>query len=276
MLCPGATFYRDGNICEDCVEKGLKCALKHKCYRGSLLQTLLCVINTKIHRFTGVYKKINYICLTGFTKEKILMLNKGKRKVIDENKIFIKPNFTFESNYSRLEEGDYYLFIGRVEQIKGLDLLLDAFALLPDKKLRIAGTGTEMEHYKQRATPNVEFLGFLNREELSLQLTKAKAVIVPSQWYETFGMIIAEAYSAHCPVIVGDIGNIASLVEDGVTGVKFKYNDSTALIDAISRFENCEPMGEKGFEKFKNEYSEKVNYKKLKNVYEQIEEYSKL
>ena len=53
LLCPGATFYRDGHICEDCVEHGLRCALKHSCYRGSRLQTLVCVISTKIHRMTG-------------------------------------------------------------------------------------------------------------------------------------------------------------------------------------------------------------------------------
>src|SRR5699024_8002985 len=64
LLCPGATFYRDGHICEDCVSKGLMSAVKHKCYRGSKLQTLACVISTKIHRMTGIYGKINYICLT--------------------------------------------------------------------------------------------------------------------------------------------------------------------------------------------------------------------
>lgn len=270
MLCPGATFYRDGNICEDCVNKGLKCAIKHKCYRGSLLQTLLCVLNTKIHRFTGIYKKINYICLTEFNKEKLLLLNNGKRKVIDETKVFIKPNFTFESKIERADDGDYYLFIGRVERIKGVDILLKAFSLMPDKKLRIAGTGTELESYRQIASHNVIFLGFLNREELSIQLSRAKAVIVSSQWYETFGMIIAEAYSAHCPVIVGDIGNIASLVDVGETGVKFKYNDSTALVDAIMRFEQSESMGENGFRKFEKEFSSESNYRLLLNVYKNL------
>ena len=68
LLCPGATFYRDGHICEDCVHHGLKCAIKNNCYRGSKVQTLVCVVNTWIHRMTGVYGKINYICLTEFNK----------------------------------------------------------------------------------------------------------------------------------------------------------------------------------------------------------------
>lgn len=99
LLCPGATFYRDGHICEDCVKKGLLCAVKHSCYRGSKIQTLACVISTWFHRSTGIYSKINYICLTEFNKEKLLQLNRpGKRQVIDESKVYVKPNFTFDTS----------------------------------------------------------------------------------------------------------------------------------------------------------------------------------
>lgn len=69
LLCPGATFYRDGDVCEDCVSNGLKCAIKHKCYRGSLMQTSASFFILKINRLLATYKKINYICLTEFTKE---------------------------------------------------------------------------------------------------------------------------------------------------------------------------------------------------------------
>ena len=187
LLCPGATFYRDGHICEDCVTKGLGCAVKHSCYRGSKLQTLACVISTKVHRMTGIYGKISYICLTEFNKEKLLQLNRpGKRQIIDPRKVYIKPNFTFDSSL-RLSELDreYYLFIGRVEKIKGLDILLNAFAELLNEEVVIAGTGSQLEEYKKLATDNVKFTGFLDRNELIRYLSKAKAVVVPSQWYET-------------------------------------------------------------------------------------------
>lgn len=98
LLCPGATFYRDGHICEDCVEKGLWCAVKHRCYRESRLQTIACVINTKVHRMTGVYRKINYICLTEFNKEKLLLLNSRGKRIINPKKVFVKPNFTFDGD----------------------------------------------------------------------------------------------------------------------------------------------------------------------------------
>ena len=78
LLCPGATFYRDGHICEDCVEHGLRCAIKHSCYRESKIQTVACVISTMFHRITGIYGKINYICLTDFNKQKLLGLKQIK------------------------------------------------------------------------------------------------------------------------------------------------------------------------------------------------------
>lgn len=93
LLCPGAMFYREGRVCEDCLDKGLKCAVSNKCYRGSKVQTLACVLTLKIHRLLGTYKKLNYICLTEFNKEKLLQLNKGKKQIIDPSKVFVKPNF---------------------------------------------------------------------------------------------------------------------------------------------------------------------------------------
>nr|WP_106784354.1 glycosyltransferase [Lysinibacillus timonensis] len=93
LLCPSATFYRDGVICEECVCKGLKSAIKYSCYRGSKIQTLACVITLKIHRLLGTYRRLNFICLTEFNKRKLLELNKGKKQIIDPDKVFVKPNF---------------------------------------------------------------------------------------------------------------------------------------------------------------------------------------
>lgn len=277
LLCPGATFYRDGHICEDCVTHGLGCAVRHSCYRDSKLQTLLCVISTKIHRMTGIYGKLNYICLTDFNREKLLQLNQiGKRPLIDPQKVFIKPNFTFEpKNLSRVSD-QYYLFIGRVEKIKGMEILLEAFKRLPKQKLKIAGTGTDLDIYKNQMErhhiQNVEFCGFLNREQLEVCLSAAKAVIVPSQWYETFGMIIAEAYATGKPVIVGDIGNIATLVDEGKTGIKFRYDSPEALADAIIRFEETDhtSWNDNAYQKFRNELAPEINYKVLDEIYRKI------
>ena len=273
ILCPGATFYRNGHICEDCVKYGLKCAVKYNCYRGSKIQTLACVISTWFHRMTGIYGKINYICLTEFNKNKLLLLNKHDRNIVDDDRIFIKPNFTYQGKNHKSD--DYYLFIGRVEKIKGLTILLDAFRELPNYIVKIAGTGSQLEYYKEysKDLKNVEFLGFLNREHLNETISHAKAIIVTSQWYETFGMIIAEAYASCVPVISGDIGNIGILIEDGKTGLKFQYDSAEELKKSIQKFEDLSDisvLGKNAYKKYEDMFSEASNYKLMMNIYDRL------
>lgn len=268
LLCPGATFYRDGHICEDCVEHGLWCAVRHGCYRESMLQTLVCVINTMIHRITGIYGKMNYICLTEFNKNKLLNL-----KYISAEQIYVKPNFTYEPD-TQNEIGEFYLFIGRIEDIKGIPIILESFKRMPDKQLIIAGTGSKLDEYKFKAKEysNIEFKGFVQKNELQQLLKRAKAVVVTSQWYETFGMIIAEAFASRVPVIVGDIGNVGNLVDDSINGVKFQYNSAEALIQAVDRFEQLDRklLGENAFKKYKLYFEKSMNYEMIEMIYKRI------
>lgn len=272
LVCPGATFYRDGHICEDCIEQGLGCAVKHSCYRGSKLQTLMCVITTKIHRMLGTYKKLNYICLTEFTKEKI-------KSVVPEKQIFVKPNFVYDFGGDSSKSDDF-VFVGRLEEIKGIHVLLDAFKMMPDEHLKIVGTGVLDEQVRSRVNKesikNIELLGFRERTELNQILKASKALIMCSQWYETFGMVIAEAYSNGIPVIVGDIGNIKDLVIDGKTGVLFKYNSSEALRDAVMRINelDTETMGKEGYKYYREHLAPKSNYNTLIQIYRQADDLS--
>ena len=269
LLCPGATFYRDGHICEECVNKGLLSAVRHRCYRGSRIETLICAVSTHIHRVTGILGKINYIALTQFNKEKLL-----QNKRIDPDRVFIKPNFTFlaDDGYP-WEKDNFYIFIGRIEELKGVDLLTDAFIKMKDKRLKIAGDGPLMEKLREKCSSsgsnNIEFLGRIDHSELMKEIKKAKAVIVTSQCYEGFPMAMVEAFSTGTPVIGGNIGNVGDLIEDGITGLKFTYNSSDSLIDAVNKYELIE---DKDFhnrikDRFEREYSVEINYAKLDRIY---------
>ncbi len=147
--------------------------------------------------------------------------------------------------------------------------MIHAFAELPNEKIVIAGTGSQLEEYKKIATNNMKFVGFLDRNELIKYLLDAKAIIVPSQCYETFGMIIVEAYAAHKPVIVGNIGNIASLVENGLTGLYFEYNCAKSLKNTIRKFENMntKEMEVNAYKKYKTEFTNEINYSILRLIY---------
>lgn len=272
LLCPGATFYRDGHICEDCVTKGLKCAVKHSCYRNSKLQTLLCFINTKIHKMTGIYGKINYICLTEFNKEKLLQFKEIKRE-----QIFVKPNFVknHETIIPYEKRNNQYIYAGRLDKLKGIDILFEAWKQIGSNapKLIICGTGPLQDWCREFILKNnmksIELKGFVLNEETKKIIANSKALILPTQWYEGFPMTIVEAYSVEIPVIGSNIGNVGILVDDGINGFKFKYDSLDDLLKAIKKCESSDRkvMGENAYFKYKNEYSDETNYSILKDIY---------
>lgn len=270
LLCPGATFYRDNHICEDCVTKGLRCSLKHKCYRNSFIQTLICVINTKIHRATGIYSKINYICLTEFNKNKLLQL-----KQIKPEQVFVKPNFTYVCNDKAEKiQADYYVYVGRLEENKGIKVLLETWNDLP-YKLVICGTGTLEEWCKQYIDEhqlNVEMKGFLSKNQVKDIIASSKALVMPSLLYEGFPMTILEAFSLNTPVICSNIGNTGDIVIEDKTGFKFETRNSKDLKNAISKFEllddkKIDEIRENIKEEFLHKYSIESNDKILEDIY---------
>ncbi len=171
---------------------------------------------------------------------------------------------------SEFELCGYYLFIGRVEKIKGIDILLEAFSKMPDKKLVIAGDGPQRQEYQRGVTENIKFLGFVDKTNLAGVLKKAKAVVLPSQVYEGFPMTIAESFSAYKPVIGANIGNVAILIDEDVTGVVFDYDSSDKLMGAIKHFEELDVMklGENAYSKYKQAYSSEANYQYLLKIYQ--------
>lgn len=284
MLCPAGSFFRDNVICEECVSGGLKCAVKHKCYRNSTLQTIVSAMILRIHRMLGTYRRVNFICLTEFNKKKLLDSLDSEtavksKQAVDASRVYIKPNFTFAegitpSNSQDTEE--YFLFAGRVEALKGIDVAIKAFERIPDKQLYIAGTGPMMEemqaYVESHEIHNVKFLGYLQKEEMTERFYHAKAVIMTSQCYEAFAMTIAEAYSYGVPVIAGRVGNMEGMVKEGITGVKFQYDSADDLAQKVLEFENLDikALKENAREFYEHRLRPEDNYQKLIAIYEDI------
>ena len=279
MQCPNGLFFRDNHICEDCACGKLSSALKHKCYRNSFFQTLAIVLMLKIHRLTGTYKKVNFICLTEFNKNKLLLLNKNK-KIIDENKIFVKPNFVFDTSspeknndkQSGNRNKDYYLFVGRLDYIKGIGIVLDAFSKMPDKIVHIVGSGKEAYEDSYSKYQNIKFLGQLSPSEVESEMSSAKALIFASRLYEGLPMTIIEAYKSSLPVISCNIGNANDLIIEGSTGMHFENGERDSLIDIVNKFNSVDirqfEMGSR--KEFEDKYTDLIGYKKIDIIYSQI------
>lgn len=274
MLCPSATFVREGEICEDCVSNGLGCSVRHACYRGSKLQTLVSASVLKLHRMLGTYRRLFYICLTDFNRGKLLQLNRKNKMVVCESNIFVKPNFVWCLQEQPVQKKDFYIYVGRLDSLKGILFLLEGWKDLPEKKLLVCGSGPEEKRIRQYLEKNqmsqVELLGQLSHEKVICLLAEARALVMPSLWYEGQPMVILESYAVGTPVLASDLGNVGNMVLPGVTGLCFAPGNARELKQAVERFETIKTWNTKAvYEKL---YEPEKNYEMLKEIYGEARE----
>ncbi|MEX6586745.1 glycosyltransferase family 4 protein [Paraclostridium bifermentans] len=273
LLCPGATFTKKGQICEACINKGLGQSLKNRCYRNSFSQTLIMYAMLKIHRLIGTYKKINYIALTEFNKNKLLNL------VNNEERVYVKPNFIEEKEQVSRKLENYFVYIGRLDEIKGIKFLVESWkSINNDINLYIIGDGSEKENIEkfvdENNIKNTKLLGFMERSKAFKVIEKSRAVIIPSKCYEGFPMTIAESFSLGVPIIGSKLGNIESIIDDRYNGLLFNTNSSESLTDLVEKlFYNRDlniELGNNAYETFTKFYTDKENYKILSKIYSNI------
>lgn len=148
----------------------------------------------------------------------------------------------------------YFLFVGRLEPIKGLDSLIRVWDRVPDVDLLIAGTGSQESELRAQAAanPRIKFLGPLPQRELGTLYVHALACLVPSITYETFGMITIEAFARKTPVIVRNLGALPEIVHDSEGGFVYSTDDEllAAMRQLIEQPELRAELGEQGYRAF--------------------------
>jgi glycosyltransferase involved in cell wall biosynthesis len=180
---------------------------------------------------------------------------RGFAKPVAHLPYFIDPTDQDWKNPSpRPQENPYFLFVGRLEVIKGLQTLIELWKRVPDFDLLVAGTGTYEKELRDQAAsnPRIKFLGALPQRELGSLYFHALACIVPSITYETFGIIIIEAFARKTPVIVRDLGALPEVIHD--SGGGFVYRTDEELLDSMRRIATSpmlrSELGEKGYKAF--------------------------
>lgn len=157
----------------------------------------------------------------------------------------------------------YFLFVGRLEKIKGLQTLLPAFRGYAHADLLVAGTGEYEAELRRQAAgmENVIFLGAVSQPELAVYYRHAIAAVVPSLCYETFGIIILEAYRHRTPVVARALGATQEVVEESQGG--FAYRTDEELREALEQLRTKtalrREMGERGYRCYLERWSEDVH-----------------
>lgn len=204
FMCPKGILFRNGKICELCVRKNFPFySILFGCYHKSRAASLFFSLAFFFHKITGAFNLIDkFIFPSEFT-------NNYYRKNLDvsKNKAIVIPYFvdikTREIKNKRKK--NYFLFVGRLSEEKGIVQLLEVFKTLPKLKLVVIGDGPlrkEVERYREY--PNITILGFLSRDKVLLYIQQAKAIIISSLWYEISPFVYFEVVAQKIPLLMPD------------------------------------------------------------------------
>ena len=279
LCCPAfALLNKNGCICQKEVNSNFIPCLINRCVNNSLEASLRRSILFKLF-----HSKLKYV-------DKFITPSNALKELMIQTKIGINPEniVTINNFLSKHEFGNvkpnynnkgYFLFVGRLSKEKGVHYLLEAMKDLPkDIKLHIVGIGSEEEKLKKYAKENnlnnVKFCGFKNREEIKEEYQNCITLIVPSNCFETFGIINIEAAINGKPAIASNIGGIPEIVEHNKTGLLFEPANVEELKECILKYWNNSNLviehGKNAYEKATKLYTEERYYKELIQVYNEV------
>lgn len=277
LICPGALLMRDGNICEQCITGSPYQAVVYGCYRNSKLGSLAVAHMVATHRRLGTWSKkvSHFIACTEFFKSKFTQAG------FSEDRISVKPNFVLDPQASTdpkkrddwKSREAFALFVGRLSPEKGVRTLFKAWTTLDIHYcLKVAGSGPLEDEMPEQA--NIVGLGFQEPDNVRSLMDQALFLVVPSEWFEGFPMVIVEAFAHGLPVLASRLGSLGEITEDGATGLFFEPGDDKDLANKacwlLERPEECRRMGRNARHKYVEKFSPEVNYAQLLNIYMQV------
>jgi glycosyltransferase involved in cell wall biosynthesis len=270
MVCANSLLYRNGAVCTDCVGKAFPLGgALHGCYRGSRPGSALVTAAFAFHRWTRVWDRVDmFIAVSAFQRS--ILVSGG----FPPDRVVVKPNFSGSGEpLADCGAKDTALFVGRLSPEKGIRTMLSAWeSTKMPLRLRIVGDGPLADEVRSLASKNgsVEYLGPLPPGAVYREMETARFLVFPSEWYETFGRTIVEAFSRSTPVLAADLGGVRELVEEGVTGFCFPPGDVGALIQGALRFptgQDYERMRSNCRAVFEKKFSAEINYPLLMDIY---------
>ena len=259
LACPAYKMLSHNQICERCKGGRIYNVALHKCIKDSTALSGLVFVETAIHRMLGLYRNTldRIVVPSRFYVEKLVEWGWPREKLV-----YI-PNFAQTGTLKPFQdEGDYFAYVGRLAPEKGIGTLIRA-AAMAGQKLVIAGTGPEEQALKTLANQtggDVTFAGYVSGDPLHRLIGEARALVLPSEWYENAPISILEAYALGVPVIGADIGGIPEMIVEGETGMIARAADAGDLARVIGAVAALAPqarreMGRAGREWAGREFS---------------------
>ncbi len=274
LICPSATLFYDGNIYLNSINSDFPWdAVKKKVLENSYFKTFWTAFTYWIHRKRGTFNAISrFITLSEFSKS---IFAKSKLNV-PLDKFVVKPNFVKVAEVTKEYPSDYFVYVGRLSEEKGIIPLLHAWKAT-DHKIKIFGTGPLQKEVELIVSnsPNMQYMGFQDKQTLSNQIASASAVIVPSVCNESMPLAVLEAYALGTPVIASSIGILTEMVVPLYTGLLFDPHNHINMVQTLAEWKslpkekileikaNCQ-------KEYLQKYSQPIVMNELEKIYNEV------
>lgn len=244
MFCPQAHFLKAGEPCRLCATGDLLPSIRHRCVKGSVPASFINAVASWFHRWKGYFDLIDrFVVTNSFMLETMLAAG------VSEKRIALIPTFARDQDIRSefvLQKADVVAYVGRVEFLKGVSVLIEAVGLIAQRfpevawRFEIAGEGDQAYLAKLRErcqqlgiSARVAFLGLLQDDALSDLFARARVQVVPSLWFENLPNSLLEGYAAGVPAVGSDIGSLPGTIAHGETGFLFRTGDPQSLADTL-------------------------------------------
>jgi glycosyltransferase involved in cell wall biosynthesis len=274
LLCPSATLLnRDSLFLNSLYVAFPWKAIRNKVYRNSYLQTFWLSFVIWFHKKIGTWKMVDrYIVLTDFAKKLFLSSSFG----VSETHFSVLPNFIKDPKLPKPERSEYFLYLGRLSEEKGIRTLLKSFKY-KETDLYIAGEGNLKEEVIRagKENPRLHYLGLLDLNSVMERMAYCSALIFPSLWYEGMPMTIIEAFALGTPVIASNLGAMSSMIKDGNNGIHFSPGNAIELSEKIDYWINLDKSDKSRYSinartSYEEIYTPDLNMEGIISIYNQV------
>ena len=272
LMCVNSLFFRDQHLCQECLGRFMPWhGVVHACYRDSRGASAVVAGMVGVHKLAGTWRKrvSAYIAVSEFAREKYIAGG------LPAEKIAVKPNFIHPTPPAGNGGGGYAIYVGRLSEEKGIVTMLNAWkaahAAIP---LKIVGEGplAALVTATTQECHSIEYLGAKSLPEVLDLMRNAEFLVFPSEWYETMGRTIMEAFAVGTPVVATNIGPPATMVVHGVTGFHFAPGIVAELRERVEwcshNLDQLRAMRPKARQVFENSYTGAANARMLLAIYE--------
>lgn len=271
LVSPNYSMYRNGKPEPPDKKHPYLWTVARRSVRGSFAASALSAFKSWFHERLHLYDHVyRFIAPSDFMKKTVVTYG------IDAKRVEVIPHFIDLKGREPVGgEGDGVVFVGRLSPEKGIATLLRAMKEIPDEKCTIVGEGPDRARLslmvQDLGLKNVHFKGAKYGKDLEREIAKARALIVPSESYEVFGLTALEAYAYGKPVIASRIGGLPEVVKEGETGYLFEPGYAIDLAEKISKMtaEKARQMGSAGRKLAETAYTPEKHYLRIEELYKE-------